>query len=101
MTNEQIIIKGIQAHLKLTDDQVATMLQDGTFPVFHTYEHWKSLGFQVKKGEHADLKLSIWKQGKAKEAEDGSTIPGRMFMKTAAFFGVGQVEKAGACEVHC
>ena len=96
MTNEEIIVKGIQAHLKLTDEQTSTMLQNGTFPVFHTYEHWKSLGFQVKKGEHADLKLAIWKQGKVKTADDGSTIPGRMFMKTAAFFGTGQVEKIGA-----
>ena len=96
MTNEQIIFKGIQEHLKLTDEQASEMLKNGTFPVFHTYEHWKSLGFQVKKGEHADLKLAIWKQGKAKEAEDGSTISGKMFMKTAAFFGVGQVEKVGA-----
>ena len=96
MTNEMIIFKGICDHFKLTDEQVTEMLNDGTFPVFHTYEHWKSLGYQVKKGEHADLKLSIWKQGKAKQADDGSTVPGRMFLKTAAFFGVGQVEKAGA-----
>ena len=96
MTNEEIIFKGIQSHFGLTDEEASVMLKAGTFPVMHTYEHWKSLGFQVKKGEHADLKLTIWKQGKAKTADDGSTIPGRMFMKTVAFFGTGQVEKIGA-----
>ena len=93
MTNEEIILKGIQSHLKLTDEQVAEMLKNGTFPIYHTYEHWKSLGYQVRKGEHADLKLTIWKQGKAKEADDGTTIAGKMFMKTASFFGIGQVDR--------
>ena len=96
MTNEEIIFRGIQSHLGLTDEEASALIQSGKFPVYHTYEHWKSLGFQVKKGEHADMKLTIWKQGKAKTADDGSTIPGRMFMKTAAFFGTGQVEKIGA-----
>lgn len=96
MTNEEIIYRGIQSHLGLTDEEASAMLKAGTFPVMHTYEHWKSLGFQVRKGEHADLKLTIWKQGKAKEAEDGTMKPGRMFMKTAAFFGVSQVDKVAA-----
>jgi len=96
MTNEEIIYRGIQSHLKLTDEEASELLKAGKFPVYHTYEHWKSLGFQVRKGEHADLKLTIWKQGKAKENEDGQTVPGRMFMKTAAFFGRGQVDLIGA-----
>ena len=96
MTNEEIIFRGIQAHLGLTDEDAMKLLNAGTFPVYHTYEYWKKLGYQVKKGEHADLKLAIWKQGKAKQADDGSTIPGRMFMKVASFFGTGQVEKVGA-----
>lgn len=93
MTNEEIIFKGVQAHLGLSDDEASALIQSGRFPAFHTYEHWKALGFQVKKGEHADLKLAIWKQGKAKTAEDGSTVAGRMFLKTAAFFGAEQVER--------
>lgn len=96
MTNEEIIFKGIQSHLGLTDEEASELLKTGKFPVYHTYEHWKSLNYQVKRGEHADLKLAIWKQGKAKETEDGQTIPGRMFLKTSAFFGSGQVEKIGA-----
>lgn len=66
----------------------------------HTYATWKSLGYQVKKGEKAIAKFPIWKQGKAskKAAEEaranGEDAPqGKMFMKTAAWFTIGQVEK--------
>lgn len=95
MTNEEIIFRGVQAHLGLTDEEASALVQAGKFPAMHTYEGWKERGFQVKKGEHADLKLAIWKQGKSKEREDGSTVPGKMFLKTAHFFGIGQVEKIG------
>lgn len=96
MTNAEIIFYGIKNHLEISDADAAEMLNNGTFPVYHTYEKWKSLGFQVKRGEHSELKISIWKQGKPKENEDGTTVPGRMFMKTASFFGAGQVERATA-----
>lgn len=93
MTNEEIIYRGIQAHLGLSDTEASKLLLAGQFPVYHTYDHWKELGYQVRKGEHAEIKLAIWKQGKAKQMEDGSTVAGRMFLKTASFFGRGQVDK--------
>ena len=35
----------------------------------HTFAMWKSLGFQVKKGQHAVTKFPIWKYTKGKKAE--------------------------------
>ena len=93
MTNEEIIFNGIKAHLGLTEEAAVALVMEGKFPTFHTYEHWKQLGYQVKKGEHAELKLTIWKQGKPKEDENGKQIAGKMFLKNAAFFGSGQVER--------
>lgn len=93
MTNEEIIFNGTCAHLGINKEQGLALLQSGKFPVFHTYEVWKQLGYQVRKGEHSDLKLVIWKQGKPKEDQDGKPVAGRMFMKTAHFFGSGQVDK--------
>lgn len=67
----------------------------------HTFAHWKSLGYSVKKGEKAVAKIRIWKHSAPKT----ETIPqtdgkeaqyvdkGQMFMKTAAFFTAAQVEK--------
>lgn len=59
----------------------------------HTYNRWKLMGFQVRKGEHAAFKAKIWKHGKKKvETEDGEEEQGRMFMKTASFFTASQVD---------
>ena len=95
MTNDEIIFNGICAHLGIDKEQGLVLLEAGQLPVYHTYEVWKQLGYQVRKGEHADMKLTIWKQGKAKEDENGKQLPARMFLKTAHFFGRGQVDKAG------
>lgn len=66
----------------------------------HTFQKWKSLGRQVKKGEHAKAAFYIWKQGKAskkaqEEAEkNGEEAPeGRIFMKKAFFFTIDQTEE--------
>lgn len=60
----------------------------------HTYNRWKAMGYQVRKGEHAAFKATIWKHGKKKVAtEDGEEKEqGRMFMKTASFFTASQVD---------
>jgi len=33
MTNEEIIFRGIQAHLGLTDEEASALIQSGKFPV--------------------------------------------------------------------
>lgn len=72
----------------------------------HTYQMWKTLGYQVRKGEKAIAKFMIWKYTEKKAKEDnaeiavkeGDTIARNMFMKMAAFFKMSQVEKIKACE---
>lgn len=60
----------------------------------HTYQHWKAIGFQVKKGEKAIAKFPIWKYGtKTIETDDGEQhVKGRCFSKMSAFFSSRQVE---------
>lgn len=60
----------------------------------HTFARWKSMGFAVKKGEHAAFKATIWKhRAKKVTTEDGEEKDAsRMFMKTASFFTASQVE---------
>lgn len=59
----------------------------------HTYQAWKSLGYQVKKGEKAVAKFHIWKYTEKviENGEDEETIK-NMFMKCSAFFSASQVE---------
>lgn len=73
----------------------------------HTFNGWKALGYQVKKGEKSSIKFPIWKYtkkmldtntGNAELDKMNSQIneqggKSNMFMKTAAFFTMAQVEK--------
>lgn len=63
----------------------------------HTYAAWKGLGYQVKKGEKALAKFTIWKyttSRKAQETEEEAQERGHCFMKLSFFFAPAQVEKA-------
>ena len=80
MPNEEIITKACQAA--------------GITETVHTFAAWKALGFSVKKGEHALLKLPIWryKARKVNDADSEDKEVGDTFRVTAFFFGLHQVE---------
>ena len=65
--------------------------------VLHTYQTWKKLGYQVKKGEKSEHKIPVWKPSTKKvENEDGEKEEvdnGRYFLKLSAFFTQEQVER--------
>lgn len=80
---------------------IQAMALNGITEESHTYAHWKVLGYQVMKGQHAAFQTMIWKyaaNARANEAEEGENAGGHMFMKKASFFTRSQVEpiKAGA-----
>lgn len=60
-----------------------------------TYQAWKSLGYQVQKGEKAIAKITIWKYRKTtKENEKGEEEEqANMFLTTASFFKKSQVKE--------
>lgn len=110
MTNAEIIL-GEQ--IRLADEGIIKILGWDTFttdegeeveiPKFqpiHTYQAWKKLGYQVKKGEKAVAKFPVWKYlTKKKKAEDDEADEdktkvgnGRCYMKVSAFFTDEQVE---------
>ena len=65
--------------------------------VIHTYQTWKELGYQVKKGSKAVARFTIWKHVAAKKNEETQTeTPERMFMKNASWFTFSQVEPVKA-----
>lgn len=81
MTNAELISRAMQAN-GVTEDS-------------HTYAHWKSLGYQVRKGEKAAFKCVIWRPN-VKEVEVGGEETEAllaMYMKTASFFTKSQVDK--------
>ena len=59
----------------------------------HTYQTWKELGYQVKKGSKAVARFTIWKHVEGKKNQDtDEETPSRMFMKNASWFSASQVE---------
>lgn len=64
----------------------------------HTFAAWKSMGYKVKKGEHAIASFPIWKYtNKTVENENGEEEKKEnMFLKVSAFFRRSQVEKREA-----
>ena len=62
----------------------------------HTFACWKSLGYSVKKGEHAVARFPIWKGAerpvKDEDGNDTDEKSLKMFRKEAFFFTGSQVE---------
>ena len=80
---------GREYQIPLADGGVMTLKE--TEPI-HTYAGWQEIGYQVRKGEKAITKLTIWKHT-AKEDKNTGEQTSRMFMKTASFFALSQVDK--------
>ena len=112
MTNANIILGEsirlmAEGVLEGTGEMLTVKYDDGHSEVIevpepiHTYQAWKALGYQVRKGEKAIAKFMIWKyaEKKAKEGipeiavKEGDVIKRNMIMKTAAFFKMSQVER--------
>ena len=100
MTNAQIIM---EQQLLLAEDGILKENEDGEIQPIHTYQAWKKLGYQVRKGETAVAKFAVWKfmtsKKKEEEAEADETTEeigkkkGRMYLKVSAFFTDEQVDK--------
>lgn len=104
MTNAQIILNNSitlmeQGILKgsgifgTIEDKDGNKTQIELPETIHTYAAWKSIGYQVKKGQKAKAAFTIWKYAESKKQNDEEEAEGKMFMKTAHFFTKDQVEK--------
>lgn len=92
MSNEQLITLAKAAH--------------GIAEEAHTYARWRSMGYQVRKGEHAAFSATIWKyapgkgaaenEAPANEGDAPANEGARMFLKKAHFFTASQVDAAAA-----
>ena len=103
MTNEMIIFNERtkllnEGKISGTGRTITIETNEGKISVpepeeIHTFQMWKSLGFSVKKGEHAIAKFPIWKYTK-KDADPETLTEAeeKIFMKIAAFFTIAQVE---------
>ena len=90
-------LKGTGRFVEIETDQGVQKMEEPE--QIHTYAKWKELGYQVRKGEKSDIKITVWKyRGRVQhDEESGEDIEtGRCFMKTAAFFTAAQVDRIPA-----
>ncbi len=92
MTNVEILEREKE---RLFNEGKIQMIKPNIYEPLNTYIIWKQLGYQVKKGEHAILKCTIWKTTtKKSKNENGEEIEEeKQFLTTAHFFKFSQVEK--------
>ena len=99
MTNEEIICREAVAHGIITKAAAEAAILTGADIPLHTYAAWKSRGYQVRKGEKAAVKTSLWKRSKGKKKaqqesteaaeQDSAENPetsGHFFLATAFLF---------------
>lgn len=111
MTNSMIIllesVKLMEAGIiKGTGQKMTVENADGTKKEIdipesiHTYQTWKSLGYQVKKGSKAVAQFPIWKYTSKQldevDEEGNPKTKENMFMKLSSFFTRAQVEEVKA-----
>ena len=107
MTNEQIIFNERlnllkSGLIKSTGRTIEILDEKGNHQhipepeEIHTYAAWKSMGYQVQRGQKAISKLSIWKHIVKKAEKEDEEDQENMFMVTSSFFSQSQVEVANA-----
>ena len=88
------ILKFTGRKIKVLNQLTAEIEEIDEIQPIHTYAGWKSLGYQVKKGEKAIAKFPVWTYSVKKSEVNGEEKQtSKMYMKTSAFFTDEQVEK--------
>ena len=90
-----------QGILEPTGDKIVVETSEGKKELdvpepIHTYQMWKSLGYQVQKGQKAIAQFPVWKYTSKKsseESEEEAQEKGHCFLKMSSFFKQSQVEK--------
>lgn len=107
MTNEQIIFKERVSLMNrgiigTTGRAIQVVGEDGQKRMLaepeeiHTYAAWRSLGYQVQRGQKAVSKISIWRHTTTKAKDESEEDRENMFMTVAAFFSASQVKPEGS-----
>ena len=60
----------------MTNAQIIGNIEEQVEHRLNTYQGWKALGFQVKKGEKAFTETMLWKKRKGKKREEAVEVDG-------------------------
>ena len=112
MTNAQIIMKnslqlmddgiiGTTGRIIIVEDEHGKKVEVQEPEEIHTYQAWKSMGYQVKRGQKAKASFLIWKHTVKKAEQEKEVDEQKMFMTKAHFFAFDQVEPIKQEETIC
>ena len=96
MTNLEIIASEAILNNLYTKEEVESIMSEGYVLPIHTFAVWKSMGYVVKKGEHAKIVTKLWKMTNKKEVdEDTDEVKNKqhMYLVKSYLFTKDQVEK--------
>ena len=96
MTNLEIIASEAILNNLYTKEEVESIMSEGCVLPIHTFAIWKSMGYIVKKGEHAKIVTKLWKMTNKKEVdEDTYEVKNKqhMYLVKSYLFTKDQVEK--------
>ena len=94
MTNEDIIYTEAIDNEIYTKDQADALIKAGKDLGIHTYQVWKSIGYQVKKGQKAKIKTNLWRYREERTDKDGTVVKQAGYYMTKSYlFTKDQVEK--------
>ena len=96
MTNLEIIASEAILNNLYTKEEVENIMSEGYVLPIHTFAIWKSMGYVVKKGEHAKIVTKLWKMTNKKEVdEDTDEVKNKqhMYLVKSYLFTKDQVEK--------
>ena len=101
MTNEEIIYRASISAGIISEEEAQKFAQSGRRLPIHTFAEWKKHGYNVKKGEHAALKVRLWRKkgvnpdkvSDDKEAVEVEPDGDGYYLVTACLFTGGQVEQ--------
>lgn len=91
LMNEGILKSSGRTFVQKMEDGMEVELPEPE--TIHTYNGWKELGYQVKKGQKAKACFMIWKWHGKKDEETGEEVGGNCYQRKAFWFTFDQVEK--------
>ena len=96
MTNNEIITKSAIAAGLITEAEAMEFMKEGRRIPLHTYQEWKRMGYQVKRGEKAALELYLWRfaKNKSEDGKEEEDAEEHAYQAKAYLFAASQVEKA-------
>lgn len=92
MTNIEIVANEVVLNGLMSEEEVMDLIGNFKPLPYMTYQEWRRMGYQVKKGSKAVIKTKLWKKVSKKDKENDK-VESKFILVPANLFGLNQVER--------